>query len=187
MLAAEAWQKVGSFPPPIADVFSQAPEPFASLVPLIILPEHKVCLDTDNAPSQNDVWALASHAFGLASITVEAKVSEPFDQTVAAWRADESTGKKTRLAFLLRILGIESIPSAQIDDVRYQLLHRLASAVIEAERFHARLAICVIQSFSKSLEGFSDFEAFARLFGANPLPGQIVRLGKHNGVTFFGV
>src|SRR5690348_15457505 len=78
MLIAESWQKANGFPPPIVSVLAAAGEPINSLVPLIILPEHQVSLPGGSAASQNDVWVLARHSNGLASITVEGKVSESF-------------------------------------------------------------------------------------------------------------
>jgi hypothetical protein len=45
--------------------------------------------------------------------------------TLDEWRADASTGKDKRLRFLLRTLGMAAIPGG---DIRYQFLHRAASA-----------------------------------------------------------
>jgi hypothetical protein len=96
------------------------------------------------------------------SIAVEGKVEEPFDKTLGEWKADASMGKEVRLTYLLEILGLrEPIP----DGVRYQLLHRTASAVIEAERFGAHDAVMLVHSFSHNNQWFDDFGAFVSLFG----------------------
>jgi hypothetical protein len=50
--------------------------------------------------------------------------------------------------------------------IRYQLLHRAASAVIEADRFNARHALMLVHSFSQTYEWFEDYERFVALFGA---------------------
>jgi hypothetical protein len=69
---------------------------------------------------------------GLISITVEGKVSESFDVTIDRWMIrDSRSGKPERLRFLLNELRLDE---SQINPIRYQLLHRTASAVIEAKR-----------------------------------------------------
>ena len=61
---------------------------------------------------------------------MEGKVSEPFGDTIAERRKDDGEGKRKRLKFLLKELELE--PSKEINAIRYQLLHRTASALIEA-------------------------------------------------------
>ena len=157
-------------------------EPFPSLKPLIILPEHQVALEGGSAASQSDVWVLASHPFGLASITVEGKVSESFGPTLSEWSVDASDGKKKRLAFLLDVLGLQNtLPQT----IRYQLLHRVASAALEAKRFHANLALCLVQSFSPTDEGLEDFEAFCGLFGVQVQPDKITKIGQYEGIPLY--
>ena len=53
--------------------------------------------------------------------------------------SDPSPGKVKRLGFLCRTLGLDP---DQVQDVRYQLLHRTASAILEAKRFKALTAAC---------------------------------------------
>ncbi len=55
----------------------------------------------------------------------------------------------------------EPVPGA----IRYQLLHRAASAIIEAKRFGAPHAIMLVHSFSQTHEWFADYAAFAKLLG----------------------
>jgi hypothetical protein len=106
---------------------------------------------------------LARSTGKLVSITVEGKVSEPFGPTVQEWRTEASSGKSQRLTFLCEQLGIQS---AVPDALRYQLLHRAASAVIEAKRFSATDAVMLVHSFSQSSEWFQDYAAFVSLLGA---------------------
>lgn len=182
MLMAKSWQSVNGFPPSLKDVFNHAGEPFSSLTPLIILPEHQVPLDTGKAPSQSDVWVLAHHRLGLASITVEGKASESFDDPLDTWLNNASQGRKDRLQLLTAMLGLPaSLPGA----IRYQFLHRVASSLIEAKQFHANLAICIIQSFNPNDKGFTDFQSFVQLFRADAQPDKIVRLGEHEGIPFY--
>jgi hypothetical protein len=96
------------------------------------------------------------------SIAVEGKVNEPFDKTVAEWFENGSEGKKQRFAFLIETLGVDI---SRTSAVRYQLLHRTASAVIEADRFRAEHAMLLIHSFSSTHAWFEDYAAFAALWG----------------------
>jgi hypothetical protein len=182
MLVAESWQTTNGFPVCIADTLQKAGEPFSSLTPLLILPEHQVPLPGGNTASQNDVWVLASHRFGLASITVEGKVNESFGPMMKDWLVNASSGKQERLAFLTGLLGL---PAIVPDNIRYQLLHRVASAIIEAKRFHANVAVCLVQSLSPTNEGLADFREFVGLFGKRIQPGEIVALGRHEGIPFY--
>src|SRR4030042_2380412 len=153
---AHCWEEAEGFPVEIRRVLSQHPT-LALAEPLLIFPEWKVVLPGGSRPSQNDIWVLAKSQNGLVSIAVEGKVEEPFDKTLGEWKAGASMGKEVRLTYLLEILGLrEPIP----DSVRYQLLHRTASAIIEAECFGAQYAVMLIHSFSHNNQWFNDFAAF---------------------------
>lgn len=129
------------------------------------------------AASQNDVWVLARSAEDLISIAVEGKVSEPFGPTIGEWNPDASTGRQKRFNFLKDLLGLDEIPA----NIRYQLLHRTASAVLEAQRFNAKRAILLIHSFSPEKLWFDDFADFVRLFGKVP---QIDKMLQAEGSRF---
>jgi hypothetical protein len=182
MCIAKAWQHASGFPAPIAAVLKTACEPLASLQPLLIIPEHKVPLPGGQRESQNDVWVLARHSNGLASITVEGKVSESLGSTLDEWRKSPSDGKRERLDFLARTLRlVGELPG----EIRYQLLHRAASAIIEAKRFRADMALMIIESFSADDVGLADFQAFTQLFGVKSEPDCIVQLGRPDAVNFY--
>ena len=182
MAIAQAWQHANGFPAAVGSVFEACGEPFTSLVPLLIIPEHKVDLPPRGRPSQNDVWVLARHRSGLASITVEGKVAESFGPTLAEWQKSDSDGKRERLQFLTQTLGISGeLPG----DLRYQLFHRTASAVIEAKRFRADTAVMLVHSFNADNLGLQDFQAFVRLFGAKGSLNRIMLLNTVDGVTLY--
>ncbi|MGA3295222.1 MAG: hypothetical protein ABSE45_14720 [Candidatus Acidiferrales bacterium] len=134
----------------------------ANLKPLIAVPEFKVSLPGGSRASQNDVFVLARSSAGSVCIMVEGKVNESFGPTLDEWWADASQGKHERLDFLLRTLCISALPSG---DIRYQLLHRAASAIITGEQYHAKAAIVLVHSFSEQRTGWRDYETFIRLFG----------------------
>ena len=182
---AYAWHAVKGFPPEITALFHDSCiEEFKDLEVLQVIPEHKVYLPpTRGLPSQNDVFVLAKTKAGaLMSVTVEAKVSERFGKAVGEWNRDGSAGKRERLDFLRPKLGLET---HDLEEIRYQLLHRLASAILEAERFNAEYAVMVVQSFSPTDEGFEDYSRFLALFGAEPVIGTLYPLGDLSDVQVY--
>lgn len=173
---AYSWQEAGGFP---AEVNSVLASKFPSAELLLAFPEHKVSLLGGSRSSQNDIWVLARSEGRLISIAVEGKVSEPFGPTVQEWQAESSPGKAKRLAYLLSLLGLSLVP----DYTRYQLLHRTASAIIEAQRFNAAHAVMLVHSFSQSSEWFQDYAAFVSLMGGSATENSIVSVGSRSGVS----
>lgn len=82
--------------------------------------------------SQTDLWALARTAGGLVSIAVEGKVSESFGPSIGDWEKEASSGKRARWEALCSLLEVNRDCDR---DVRYQLFHRTAGALIEANAF----------------------------------------------------
>jgi hypothetical protein len=111
---------------------------------LLALPEHKVPLLGGNRDSQNDVFALIRYGGATCAATIEGKVNEPFGPTVGEWLTAPSDGKLVRMRHICDVLGLAETPPAHI---RYQLLHRTASAVIEAKRFKTDEAAMIVHSF----------------------------------------
>jgi hypothetical protein len=170
---AHSWQNSEGLPREVRQALNSSDIPrLHDLEVLLILPEHKVALPGGSRASQNDVWVLARNNLGLVSIAVEGKVSEPFGPTIDEWDPSASRGRHKRLDFLCTTLGLsEPVPMS----IRYQLLHRTASAILEAQRFHASTAVMLVHSFSQSEEWFSDFAQFTKLLGASV---------KLNGVSY---
>jgi uncharacterized protein DUF6946 len=57
------------------------------------------------------------------------------------------------------------------DAIRYQLLHRTASAILTAQEFHANAAVVLIHSFGRRKSVRDDFESFCHALSAQDLPG----------------
>ncbi|BBD09699.1 uncharacterized protein DFE_2973 [Desulfovibrio ferrophilus] len=107
---------------------------------------------------------------GLVVIMVEGKASESFGPTLGEWRQQSSNGRQTRLAYLQQTLGLNrDLP----DSLRYQLLHRTASPIIIARRYHAVAAVMLVHSFSKTNEWFSDYATFLNLYGIKTDIGEL--------------
>lgn len=119
-------------------------------------------LDNQKAPSQNDLFVLGKADRDLVVIMVEGKVEEPFGELVKDWLEQASDGKRKRLAFLRETLQLED--SVNLDSIRYQLLHRTASALLEAMNLNAKRAIMLVHSFSPASAWLEDYLNFVRLF-----------------------
>ena len=70
-------------------------------------------------------------------------------------------------------------------DLRYQLFHRAASAVLEARRWGADAAVMLVQSFSEAPESWDDFVAFGELLGAPVARQRVVAAAMRSDVTLF--
>lgn len=178
---AHAWQAAadggapGGWPPEVRAVLAGDPD-LANAEALLVLPEHVTPLPGGRRGSQTDALALARADDGLAVVGVEGKAGEPFGPTVDEWQAGRTPadragegarpGRQQRLAFLMEALGLDALPGA----IRYQLLHRTAAALIEADRFAARHAVVLVHAFDPPgpdgrQAGFEDYAAFVALFG----------------------
>ena len=166
---AHCWEDCDGFPPEITAILRHSA--LREIEPLLICPEWKVPLPGGRRSSQNDVWVLAKAEDGLVSIAIEGKVDESFGQTLGKWKDNASSGKKDRLKYLISCLGLNSEPP---DAIHYQLMHRTASAVIEAERFDAKAAVMLVHSFSQKDTRFREYRNFGRLLGIEEVQAGVL-------------
>ena len=160
MATAQSWQTAnGTLPPEIARLFDPEPEL------LLAIPEHKVPLPGGNRDSQCDVFALVRSGKRTIAVAVEAKVNEPFGDTVGSWYAKPTQGRTERLSALCAWLGLSFPPDPAL---RYQLLHRTGAAIVEARRFGLGHAAMIVQSFAPDARWIEDFRAFAAALGLTP-------------------
>ncbi len=185
---AYCWQEANDFPKSVKKVFRNSGIPlFQNIELLLAFPEYEVPLKPYRAhPSQSDIYILAKGNNQLISIAVEGKVDEPFGELIADWKLTDKGGKKARLKFLCDELRLDE---NGIDHVRYQLLHRMASAVIEAKKFKAKNALMMVHSFSQSKgkdnEGFQDYCQFLDLFHAQGEIDSLVFAKKVDGIDLY--
>ena len=158
MAAARAWEAAKGLPPEFEPILG----PGAELI--LAIPEHKVPLPGGRRDSQCDVFALVRSNCRVVALAVEAKVNETFDKTIGKWLADASAGKRRRLNASCGILGCGE-PSS---DLRYQLFHRTAAAVLEAERLNAGAAAMVVESFSQEHRWLRTFRPSAHFLAWKP-------------------
>jgi hypothetical protein len=162
MSAALSWEAAQGLPTEIAALFG------ADAEMLLAIPEHKVALPGGRRESQCDIFSLVK-AEGLTyAVAIEAKVNEPFGPSLGEWMKTPTPGRIERLSAICALLGCATSPPPQL---RYQLFHRAAAAVIEAKRFKTDAAAMIIQSFSPSHKWFDEFAAFCQFLGLSPSRG----------------
>ena len=180
---AHCWENAHGFPESVKKVFSGSGYPvFKKLLPLLALPEYQVPLPGGSRPSPNDIFILARSDTDLVTITVEGKVEEPFGPTVNEWLQNASSGKQVRLDAVKERLEFRDQP---LDNIRYQLLHRTASALIEARWFNASSAVMLVHSFSQGHKWFEDYNEFLGLFDQSGEPDSVSFVGNKNGIDLY--
>lgn len=182
---AHCWEAAGEgFPPEIQHLLETSSDPYLhKVMPLLAIPEFKVELPGGDASSQNDIFVIAVSERGAVSIMVEGKVAERFgNESLGQWGVNASKGKIKRWDYLCKKLDIQQPLSGTL---RYQLFHRMASSVIEAERLRAAYAIMIVHSFSSSHQWFEDYHAFVGLFGAEAKTGQLSFLKRCRGIDLY--
>ena len=156
----QLWSKTNGFPKAIASVL-QASAAFKSAELVDAFLERQVDLRTDGRHSQTDLLAVVSLDNDIAIVAVEGKAGESFGPLVDKW-LNGSKAKHARLKGLCKTLGLRC---EEAKPLRYQLLHRSASAIYEAQRYRTKLAAMIVHSFSEDDEGFLDFSTFLRAVG----------------------
>lgn len=154
MAAAQSWE--AGFPPEIAELVGTDAELQFAIV------EHRVPMPGGGYPSQCDVFALAHADQRDLAVAVEAKVNESFGPTIGDWL---QAGGRNRAARLGGICDLLHLPYPPKNDLRYQLYHRTAAAVIEARRLRRPVAAMIVQSFSSKNAWLRSFQEFAACFG----------------------
>lgn len=174
METALSWEGASGLPPEVARIF-----PDASLLQAIV--EYPVILPGGGNASKNDVFALLADRSGQIVCMIEAKRDEPFGPLLSEWLKNASAGKQTRLAAICACLGLKSedVPG----EIRYQLLHRAASAVLTAQAYRTDRAAMVVQSFSPERNWLDDFTAFCALLGRDAGPDLNVSTILPNGTA----
>lgn len=180
---AYSWTEARGFPPEVQSALDRSHEsPLEDLTFLLGFPEYDVDLPGGRRPSQNDIFVFARGADGLVSIAVEGKVSESFDRPVDKRFKEPTPGEAQRLEYLLDLLQLDR---KSVGAIGYQLIHRTASAILEARKFGSRHAVMLVHSFSQTLEHFSDYKNFCALFGAEVESNMIYRAKAFDDCTLY--
>ncbi len=161
MSLAYSWSGANGFPSEISTLFQSARDDLPQMRMLAGFPEHKVSMPAKGGDSQNDIFVIARTEKRHFVIAVEGKAEEPFDKLVSEW-LDGSDNKQDRLNRLSDIIKIGKFDRTKI---RYQLLHRLASVIMERERFGFDGGMMLIHSFSETNSWFYDYSEFLKCYG----------------------
>ncbi|WP_088034884.1 DUF6946 family protein [Evansella clarkii] len=181
---AKSWEAAKGFPPTVQQAFKKSGiSLFNNITFLYGFPEYKVSLPGRGASSQNDLYVLTRSGEKLIPVMVEGKVSEPFGSSVQVWKGkDPSPGKIKRLQYLLDKLQLDENRTVKTG---YQLLHRTASAVIEAKKLNTSYALMLVHSFSNKAEHFEDYASFVRMYNLAPEEDTITGPVTVNGVNLY--
>jgi len=156
---ATSWIGATGIPPRVAKVLATC-STYADCRLIEGFVEREVELGTRGRPSQTDLLALVALAGGYGVIAVEGKALETFGPVVSRW--NDSDGKQARLDDLCGRLELD--PST-VGNLRYQLLHRTVSALLEARRYGAAEALMLVHSFDPKNSSLDDYQAFAAALG----------------------
>ena len=115
----------------------------------------------------------------MVILGVEAKVDEPFGPRLEEKRLNASEGQLERIRFLENCLSCNEPLEGSI---RYQLMHRTASALLTAKQFYAPIAVMLVQSFSSESKWRNDFDAFAEAVAVKKLTNDLLELPSSEGV-----
>jgi hypothetical protein len=162
---ASSWIAADDFPKTVRAVLETCPAyRGAALIQGFF--ERETDLRTPGRPSQTDLLVLAWLDSGPGIIGVEGKVEESFGPVVSEWNV--TPGTERRLEHLCSVLGLSR---ERANPLRYQLVHRTAAALFEAERYRAKNALMLVHSFSTADASLQDFLAFAEAAGM-PVGGK---------------
>ncbi|MDB4906279.1 MAG: hypothetical protein JWO05_1063 [Gemmatimonadetes bacterium] len=189
--SAVAWEAARStprgLPYEIAQVLDSHPR-FRNCSLVFGVPEHRVALEGGGHASQTDLWALLSTAAGLVSTSIEAKAGESFDTTVEEWlsKAKVGSGKPDRLRALCKLWNVSE---DKISGCRYQLMHRPATAILEAKRFHANTALFLVHAFERMPEinrsSHDDYSIWRRALGIDASHAGLQCAGTFDGIELW--
>lgn len=179
---ATVWFESNAFPPLVEAALRSSPV-FESAELVDAFMEREVDLGSKGRPSQTDLLAIAGIGKErLAIVAVEGKAGETFGELVAEW-LDGSAGKEARLNGLRETFNLRA---DRAKPLRYQLLHRTASAILEAKRYRTDLAVLLVHSFSEDKKGFEDFSEFLQVLGfTKPSVGVLTGPATFAGVKLY--
>lgn len=183
MTAAACWEAAADkLPPEVAALLSGTGEPgLIDLTLLAAVPEWQVALPGGDTTSNTDVLAICRNALGLCVVAVEAKVLEDFGPLLKEKREGASPNQERRLAYLHELLGVPKFEDA----IRYQLLHRTASALLTAQQFHARCAVMLVHAFGTPAQRRTDFTDFCAAMDSTEVSPGVWRAALNAGPALY--
>jgi hypothetical protein len=161
---ADSWFQANDVPPRVRAVLEQSIELKGAELIDAWLERCTDLGDRRGSATQTDLLAVLGVGDELAVMAVEAKVTESFGPLVSEWIGEGGEGKEDRLQRLCDLLGFDR---GAVGDLRYQLFHRTAAAILEARRYRAKKAVMMVHSFCANATGLADFLAFFERMGVS--------------------
>ncbi len=161
---SHAWMAADGLPPTVRKVLAPVPGWCdGQLIDAFF--ERETNLRTTGWPSQTDLLVLMKMKDGNGVIAVEGKVDEPFGEIVTEWLGAGPPYAPTRLKRLEGLCGSLGLGATACEGLYYQLLHRTAAALYEAQRYGFPRALMLVHSFSSDSAWFPEFAQFAAAMG----------------------
>lgn len=166
---ARIWVDARGIPTSVDRLLRAVPE-YAGLRFTRGLFECCVNLRTPGRDSQIDLLVEAECTSGKLTIAVEGKVGEPFGEYVRD--LDETAGIMKRTRHLCETLKIDP---DHAHNIRYQLLHRTASAIFAAQERNATYSLMLVHAFRPAerhryqalRKSFGDYASFCTRLGVD--------------------
>ncbi len=174
---AYCWEESNGFPPDVQRIFERSNS--RQLMGLRFLRgfiEHTTSVPGRGRASQADILVKAEGQSGVVMVAVEGKVDEHFDEEVSVWLGPRPSKNKQHR--LIGLCNMREVAASSVGHIRYQLLHRTASALIEARNVGASCAVMLVHSFSQEDEHFKDYQTFLSLLGASGKVNSVTHIGK---------
>lgn len=169
--AVDRWEAAEGVPPEISGILG-ADAKLGHAIPGEIVP-----IPGGPGPSRCDVFALVKTENGVGAIGIFA-TDDGFGETVRDWLQGGVIDGEGRLGVVCSALEVQA---PQTEELRYQLLHRMAAAIIKADQ-RAKFVGLIVQSFSREQKGLEDFRAFCELLGAKDVvPGKPFWVTRQSG------
>ena len=166
-----------SFPAEVATLLATN-DMTAGAVPLLAVPGHEVPLAGGARASRLDLWVLARTPRGLISIAIEQSGDDPSLPALA--RDVETPASRERRDALRSLLEIDRDVDPTIP---HRLIHRTASALLEARRFFALGAAVIVCSAGAAHGSFGDFQRFVAMMGGRlRRPGHLLSVTPREGI-----
>jgi hypothetical protein len=183
MTLAAAWEAAAEvLPGEISRQLEATQEPLLRGQELVVaLPEWQVPLPGGVTASSTDVLAICRNDRSLCVIAVEGKVLEHFGPLLGEKRAETSIGQSDRLAYLHSLLDVDLFD----DSIRYQLVHRTASALLTARQFHASVAVMLVHAFDTPATQRGEFEYFRKALSAHEIAPLVYHAMQFQGPALF--
>ena len=163
-------------PNEISDLLQTHPE-FAGFFPEEAWPERAIRLDDLRGETRNtDLLLLGANATGRIALSIEAKADESFGPTIEerirqARRTPKSMAESRVRRLMNAVLGEDDLE--EVGDLRYQLLHSTAAAVIAAQDTGCDRGMMLVYEFSgsqtdpkRAARNAEDLSAFVRALGS---------------------